>query len=160
MKVKSRIQLRKSIKNKLLTDLESIYGNSIKNITSSKFEYADMGDLSVILIDGKILLFMVDNTYFPTIRGVMELGLEKNLAIVDSGAVRFIVNGADIMSPGIVKADPDIKTGDPVIVKEEKYGKPLAIGKALIDGSKMIADSGKAIKSMHHVGDEIWNLEI
>lgn len=160
MKLKSRIQLRKSAKTKLLENLQFIYGDVVNNIASSKFEHADIGDLSVMLIDGKIMLFAVGDIYFPTLKGVIELGFEKNVVIVDSGAVRFVVNGADIMSPGIIKADPDIKEGDPVIIREEKYGKPLAIGKALIDGNSMIADAGKAVKSLHYVGDEIWNLEI
>lgn len=161
LKIRGRIQLRKSAKNKLLDDLRSIYGDTVvQKIASYKFEHADASDTSVILIDGKVLLFAVDDIYFPTVRGVMELGIEKNVVIVDSGAVRFVVNGADIMSPGIVRADENILKGDPVIVKEEKYGKPLAIGKALVPGNAMVSDSGKAVRSLHHVGDDIWNIEV
>lgn len=161
MKIRGRIQLRKSAKNKLLDDLRSIYGDTVvEKIASYKFEHADAGDTSVVLIDGKVLLFAVDDIFFPTVRGVMELGIEKNVVVVDSGAVRFVVNGADIMSPGIVRADENILEGDPVIVKEEKYGKPLAIGKARVPGKAMVSDSGKAVKSLHHVGDEIWNIEV
>jgi len=56
--------------------------------------------------------------------------------------VRFIVNGADVMNPGIVSADPEIEAGDLVIVAEERHKKPLAVGKALIPG-KDIAWRGK-----------------
>jgi PUA domain protein len=161
LKIRGRIQLRKSAKNKLLDNLISMYGDTVvQKVASYKFEHADAGDTSVILIDGKVLLFAVDDIYFPTVRGVIELAIEKNTVVVDSGAVRFVVNGADVMSPGIVHADENILRGDPVIVKEEKYGKPLAIGKALIPGKDMISDSGKAVKSLHHVGDEIWNIEM
>jgi PUA domain protein len=65
------------------------------------------------------------------------------------------VNGADIMSPGIVFADPEIVAGDLVVVAEEKHRKPLAIGRALIPGTEMKGE-GKAVKSLHHVGDQIW----
>jgi PUA domain protein len=161
LKIRGRIQLRKSAKNELLDNLKSMYGDTIvEKFASNKFEHAEAGDTSVILIDGKVLLFAVDNIYFPTVRGVIELGFEKNVVVVDSGAVRFVVNGADVMSPGIVRADESILKGDPVIVKEEKYGKPLAIGKALVPGKEMVSDSGKAVKSLHHVGDEIWNIEL
>ena len=80
--------------------------------------------------------------------------------IVDAGAVRFVVNGADIMCPGIVRADPEIKEGDLVIIKEETHDKPLAIGRALISGKDMVGDSGKAIKSLHYVGDKLWNIDM
>jgi PUA domain protein len=79
---------------------------------------------------------------------------------VDKGAIRFVSNGADIMAPGIVGADSEIKEGDLVIIVEETYLKPLAIGKALMKGPQMVeADSGKAIKSITHVGDKLWNME-
>jgi PUA domain protein len=64
------------------------------------------------------------------------------------------------MCPGIVSADPDIKAGDPVIIVEETHNKPLAIGTAIISGADMKASSGKAIKSVHYVGDKLWNLDI
>jgi PUA domain protein len=64
------------------------------------------------------------------------------------------------MSPGIVSADPVIKEGDIVVIKEEAHDKPLAIGKALVPGARMVADSGKAVESLHYVGDEFWNLEL
>ena len=38
---------------------------------------------------------------------------------------------------------------------------PLAIGIALLDAPEMRASSGgKMVKRFHHVGDEIWNMEI
>ncbi|MDL5502961.1 MAG: RNA-binding protein, partial [Candidatus Methanoperedens sp.] len=79
--------------------------------------------------------------------------------LVDPGAVRFIINGADTMSPGIVQADPDIKVGDLVIIVEKAHGKAIGIGKALMAGKEMVGGKGKAVKSIHYVGDEIWNLE-
>ena len=44
--------------------------------------------------------------------------------------------------------------------KEEKYGKPLAVGIALMDGPEMVeAKSGKAAKSVLHVGDKVWEID-
>ena len=64
------------------------------------------------------------------------------------------------MCPGIIDADLEIQKGDLVIVVDEVHGKPLAIGRALISGDDMMSDKGKAIKSMHYVGDRIWRMEI
>jgi PUA domain protein len=98
---------------------------------------------------------VMEDRPFLTVLGAIELNPQKKLVIVDSGAVRFIVNGADVMNPGIVSADPEIEAGDLVIVAEERHKKPLAVGKALIPGKDMHGE-GKAIKSLHHVGDPIW----
>jgi len=44
---------------------------------------------------------------------------------------------------------------------EETHRKPLAIGKALMEGPQMVeADSGKAIKSIIYVGDKLWSMEL
>ncbi|WP_292467738.1 RNA-binding protein [Methanolobus sp.] len=160
MKIKSRIQLRKSAKNQLLSDIKSIFGEAVNQLENSKFETANIEDLSLILVDGEPLLFQINSFYFPTVKGVLKLGLTKNVVTVDSGAVRFVINGADIMCPGIVDADPDIKENDPVIIIEEAHSKPLAIGTALIPGADMKGNKGKAVKSIHYVGDKLWNLDI
>ena len=143
-----------------MDELISTFGDTIEELANSKFETALIDTFNVILIDGKLLLFSTDGEYFPTVRGALELGLAKHVVIVDAGAVRFVVNGADIMCPGIVNADYEIKVGDLVIIKEETHEKPLAIGRALISGEDMAGDSGKAIKSLHYVGDKLWNIDM
>ena len=87
--------------------------------------------------------------------------LDSKVVVVDMGAVRFVTKGADIMSPGIVDADESIVPDDIVIIVEETHNKPLAIGISLISGPEMVENTeGKAIKSIHYVGDSIWNLEL
>ncbi len=160
LKIKSRVQLRKSAKAQLLGDIGSIFGDEVEKLDNCKFETANIDDMSLILVDGEPLLFQVNGTYFPTVKGVLELGLMKNIITVDSGAVRFVVNGADIMCPGIVAADPDVSENDPVIIIEEVHNKPLAIGISLMEGAEMKGNKGKAVKSIHYVGDKLWNLDI
>ncbi len=78
---------------------------------------------------------------------------------VDMGAVKFLANGADVMAPGVVDADPNVKVGMPVWVRDEKNKRALVIGVALMDAGEMIvASGGKAVKTHHFVGDKIWNL--
>jgi predicted RNA-binding protein (TIGR00451 family) len=74
------------------------------------------------------------------------------------GAIKFIVNGADVMSPGIVDADASIREGDIVWVRDVKNKKPIAVGIALKPGAEMPKTQGKAVKTLHYVGDEIWNI--
>jgi len=76
------------------------------------------------------------------------------------GAVPFVVKGADIMGPGIVDADKEINPGDFVWVRDVKNLRALAIGEALISGMEMLQKKpGKAIKSIHYVGDKLWKYD-
>lgn len=160
MKVKSRVQLRKNIKNKMLKDLVSTFGEELSYLEDKTLEKITLEEYSLILVDGKPLLFEIEGHLFPTVRGALEMELQKRVVTVDKGAIRFVSNGADIMAPGVVAADPEIKEGDLVIIVEETHQKPLAIGKAIMGGPEMVeAISGKAIKSIIHVGDKLWNAE-
>lgn len=161
MKIKSRVQLRKNAKNKMLKDLVTTFGETMAELENKVLEKITLEEYSLILVDGKPLLFEIEGQLFPTVRGALEMELKKRIVTVDKGAIRFVSNGADIMAPGVVEADSEIKEGDLVIIVEETHRKPLAIGKALMTGPQMVeADSDKAIKSIIHVGDKLWNMEL
>ena len=73
------------------------------------------------------------------------------------GAIKFVINGADIMRPGITEIEEGIVKGDFVVIADEKNKNPLAIGIALYDSGEMKKiTSGKVVKNIHYVGDEIW----
>jgi PUA domain protein len=70
------------------------------------------------------------------------------------------MNGADCMGAGIQIADPGVKEGDLICIRDESHGKPLAMGWALVSGEEMVAMSkGKAVKTIHWVGDDLWEVE-
>lgn len=144
-----------------MKDLVSTFGEEMSGLENKTLEKITLEEYSIILVDGKPLLFEIEGHLFPTVRGALELGLQKRVVTVDKGAIRFVSNGADIMAPGVVAADSEIKEGDLVIIVEETHKKALAIGKALMGGLEMVeATSGKAIKSITHVGDKLWNMEL
>jgi PUA domain protein len=75
------------------------------------------------------------------------------------GAVRFLANGADVMAPGVIDADPAIEEGQGVWIRDVNNLKPLAVGIALTDAKTMIeVNEGKVVKTTHFVGDKIWEL--
>lgn len=160
MKIKSRHQLRKSQKKEMINTIRNVLEDADTVIGKKRIELAQTEDFELILIDGKPLFFIIDGKLFFTVRGALELKPKKRQVIVDAGAVSFIIKGADIMRPGIVSADPDIKEGDMVIIIEQTHDKSLAIGRALVDGEEMIGGSGKVIKTLHYVGDRMWNIEL
>lgn len=155
MKIKSKHHLKGSDARKIIAAIEPLL-NDPSALRKASLELAETDEeIDLIFVDGRPLIMVMEDRPFLTVLGAIELNPQKKLVIVDSGAVRFIVNGADVMNPGIVSADPEIEAGDLVIVAEERHKKPLAVGKALIPGKEMHGE-GKAIKSLHHVGDPIW----
>ncbi|HOT07242.1 MAG: H/ACA RNA-protein complex component Cbf5p [Methanosaeta sp. PtaB.Bin039] len=155
MKIKSRHHLKGSEAKRIFASIEPLL-EDVSTLRDAHLERAvsDEG-MDLIFVNGKPFLMVLDSQPFFTVLGAMELRPKKRLVVVDSGAIRFVANGADIMNPGIVTADPEIKEGDLVVITEEKHGKPLAIGRALIPADQMKGE-GKAVKSLHHVGDQIW----
>lgn len=158
MKIKSRNVLRKTDQKALVNDIIEAFGDA-SQFENRKLEYVESDRQDFIFVDGEPLLFKIDEKIFPTVKGALKLNPTRRRVVVDPGAVRFIINGADTMSPGIVDADPEIKEGDLVIIVEKMHGKAIGIGRALVAGNKMIGGKGKAVKAIHYVGDEIWNLE-
>ena len=115
----------------------------------------------MVICKNTIIAFEQDDQTYLTLRGVLLLKPAKGYVTVDMGAVKFLYNGADVMTPGILDADPGIQEGAPVWVRDEKNLKPLAVGKALMDGTRMkVESSGKAIKTLHYISDPIWQKEL
>ncbi|KCZ70575.1 PUA-domain protein [Candidatus Methanoperedens nitroreducens] len=158
MRVKSRNILRKTDEKALINDIIEAFGDA-STFANKKLEYVMTDKWDLILVNGEPLLFKFNGKIFPTVRGALKLNPVQRRVMVDPGAVRFIINGADVMGRGIVEADPSIKEGDLVIVVEQTHGKALSIGKALVPGKDMAGRTGKAVKSIHYVGDELWKFE-
>lgn len=125
----------------------------------SEIDIAETDKWTVILDGGEVVGIYINDKPFPTLRGLLKATPSNRFVTVDMGAVKYIANGADVMSPGIVEADQAIREGDVVWVRDIKNKKPIAIGTALRSGADMMnVKQGKAVKTLHYVGDEIWNL--
>ena len=75
------------------------------------------------------------------------------------GAIPFVTKGADVMRPGIKEIEAGIKKNEFIVIIDEKNKKPLAVGIALFDTEELEQmNSGKAIKNIHYLGDEIWRI--
>jgi PUA-domain protein len=162
LRIKARHHLREDAVKKILENLKANFGESIESELAGKtLEIAETDEeQDFVLVNGEPLLFSVNDTYFPTIRGALKLRPKRKRVVIDMGAVKFVAKGADIMSPGIVDVDTSIRKGDLVIVCDEVHGKPLAIGKALVNADAMMGNRGKAVKSIHYIGDRIWKMEV
>ena len=156
--VKKRNFLKKKKIKEIKADLGE-YGQLLEG--KKKVEILEAEPNSFILVDGEPYIIIIDGKSFPTLKAILASDIESKTVTVDMGAIRFVSNGADIMSPGIVDATDDIAPEDIVLIVDETHGKPLAIGVSLITGKEMVEnDSGKAVLTKHYVGDDIWNFEL
>ena len=110
-----------------------------------------------IFVDNKLALINFEGTWAPHLKILLQKIILPKV-VVDMGAVKFVVNGADIMRPGITNID-SFEKGELIVIVDETHTKPLAVGKALLSSDNMKNETkGKVIKNMHYVGDDYWNL--
>ncbi len=169
MELKSRHPLGRKEVRGIIELLSSMFGKEIGGKFLSKKDRVEVAKFDkitdVILVNGKPAFIRRGELIFPLVIALYEMSESEDLrkwrrrVVVDEGAVPHILNGADVMAPGVVDADGDIKEGDMVFIVEQKYGRPLAVGIALDSGEKMVKRSkGKVVKVIHHARDKLWEV--
>lgn len=162
MKLKGRYFARKDLVIEIRRNLKEISEEFEKILPAdAKPEVAETEAGNLILVNGEAVLFKYGEGYFLTVRGALKINADRRFITVDKGAIPYVAKGADVMRPGVVAFDEGIKKGDLVVVNEETHKKALAIGIALWSGEEFKSNkSGKCIKVIHRVGDELWNLSL
>ncbi len=156
------IKLRKKEANQIKDTLVTTYPKASELIREvDEVTVVREDDLDVILLNGMPAFSTYGTTYIPTLL-LIKLRLRDLVpkAVVDEGAVKHLINGADVMAPGIIELE-EFGKDEIVSVWEPKKQAPIVVGKALAD-SKTIKEmkKGKAVKNLHHVGDELWDLTL
>ena len=136
------------------------------DLSNAFLETATFGPWNLLIVDKSPLGMEVESPEheviaFPTLRGILAWSPNFKWCEVDHGAIPFLMNGADCMAAGIHRACETIEVGDLIWIRDQSHGKPLAIGWATMDCNEMMAATkGKAVKMLHHIGDELWELEL
>ena len=128
-----------------------------------KFDIPKLGIRKMIFVDEEHQLAVGDRL-IVSVKGVFLpfLGDEELLSCfskikIDVGAIKFITNGANLMRPGIKEFSGGFVKDDVVVVQDEKHGKSIAVGLALMDLSEAEKmEKGAIVRNLHYVGDEIW----
>jgi PUA domain protein len=162
------IRKRRPVRRKniapLLKALESSLGIDL-SVDGAFLEMAEYGPWQMVFVDKVAKAIEVKNSdnerfTFLTLRGFLEHNDAAKWVEVDHGAIPFLMNGADCMVAGVQAADEDIAVGELVWIRDMTHKKPLAIGWSTMEGREMAAATkGKGIKTLHWVGDELWEME-
>ena len=162
------IRKRRPVRRKniapLLKALESSLGIDL-SVDGAFLEMAEYGPWQMVFVDKVAKAIEVKNSdnerfTFLTLRGFLEHSDAAKWVDVDHGAIPFLMNGADCMVAGVQAADEDIAVGELVWIRDMTHKKPLAIGWSTMEGQEMAsATKGKGIKTLHWIGDELWEME-
>jgi len=162
-----RMRKRKPVRHKQVREverqLEEVMGMDV-DLSGGFIELAHFEGRDILLLDRTIVGVRVEigdsQRWVPTIRGILHWNPDRCWAAVDDGATPFLLNGADCMGAGVHIADPSVEAGGFVWVRDQDRGTPISIGVALVDGDEMMEmTKGKAISTIHWVGDELWMIE-
>ena len=147
-------QLNKSEIKEINRQLQEQYG--LEEFFSKK-DTLEIVDKKFIVKEGKLCFFQEGELLIPSLKLILESNFLP-IITVDMGAIKFVTNGADVMRPGITRIADGVRKDAPTVIIDETHSKPLAIGIALFDAEDMRKqDGGKSVRSLHHVGDELWS---
>lgn len=155
MRLRRRHRLKKKEIAALSRELAEFLGVAVP--LGDYVDVAELGMMRVILSENELIGLFVNDVPFLTVKGLLRYQPVRRFVDVDSGAIKPICEGADVMAPGIVDADRSIQKDDIVWVRDQAHKRPLAVGIALMNGLEMKAsESGKAARIVHHIGDKLW----
>lgn len=127
-----------------------------ESASSSSWEVVKLRGMRVFVRNGVPFFIEAEERLVPSIYAAEAYRYPR--VMVDSGAVRPIVRGADVMAPGIRVVEGPMEAGDVMAVAEEG-GRVIAIGVALMSKDEALGTKrGKALKILHRIGDEAWRL--
>lgn len=115
--------------------------------------------------DARPLFFqMRDSPYLPTLATLHKYPILLPVLRVDRGAIKHVVNGADVMVPGLrserAVIEDEVERGAYCAVMAESKEHAIAIGKCLMSSDQMRQnDKGIAIESIHHLSDGLWKTQ-
>jgi PUA domain protein len=115
----------------------------------------EIDDNSNLIKGDNITAIQIGDSYIPFLSET-ELLEKFPKATVDTGAIKFVCNGANVMRPGIKKFT-EFQKDDIICVIEETHNKFLAVGKALVSSNEMQEmTKGEVVKNLHYISDKYW----
>ena len=142
----------------MISKIEGSLWLSLKLPKSAQAQCAEPEDGVVFVGIEDYEFVQLGETLFPFLGSPETLALFPAV-VVDEGAIKFMLNGADVMRPGIRKFEDWGAAGRIVVVREEKKGRAIAVGPSIVPSAEAQGmTKGECIKNTHHVGDRYWNL--
>ena len=141
-----------------ISKIESALGLALNLSKSAQAQCSEPGEGAVFVALDGFEFVQTGEVFFPYLGSQATLALFPQ-AFVDEGAIKFLLNGADVMRPGMRKFDDWGPAGRMVVVREEKKGRAIAVGPSAVASEEARGmTKGGCIRNVHHLGDKYWNL--
>ena len=145
--------ISKSETGKILDQINSQWKIKLPKQKNLKFHH--INDNGIIITGDGITAVKIADDILPFLDDISILEMFPNV-MVDTGAIKFICKGANVMRPGITKFST-FEEGQIVCVMEESQHKFLAVGRAEMSSEQMKeTDNGMAVKNIHYISDDYW----
>ncbi|NPB00132.1 MAG: DUF1947 domain-containing protein [Crenarchaeota archaeon] len=154
--------LSKKDVRKLMNEVDSEIAKILRNAENVEIYEIDE-NLTIFIVEGKPLFAKMKiklgdenvEKYIPLITLFYVEKVSYPYVKVDEGAVPRILNGADVMRPGIREISGDFEKGDVVAVRDPK-DRTIAVTLALYSRREVeTMQKGKVLKNVHYLGDKI-----
>ncbi len=110
-------------------------------------------------VEGEMWLLRSKSGIVPGLPALLTDNIQLPKVVVDMGAVPHIVNGADVMAPGIFSLDENLAVDELAVIVDQKNLVPLAVGRMLLTPDVILkSKKGRALETLHYVGDQLWKL--
>lgn len=123
--------------------------------------------INLIFAEGSEVVFFNqrDGPYYPTLKTLHKAGDIMPKIQVDKGAIKHVIQGANIMCQGITsgggKVFEPLPADTPIQIMAEDKELPLAIGITRLSTDDIIkVNKGIGIESIHVLGDGLWTLDL
>jgi len=157
-----RYTLSKKERRRILDELRNLYP-SLNIDDDTVIEIIEDRELGKLLLFNNIPAFYTTgDKWIPHLKYLLKNPIvDIPVITVDKGAVQPLLRGADLMAPGIKNINGEFKPDDIVIIVDEEHGKPIVVGKALVDSKDIVngvIKRGKVVENIHRIGDKLWSL--
>lgn len=135
-----------------------------KKVTSyhMRLKHNDKSELTIR--DNEAIFFKWKKQVYPTLKTLHMYPHSMKKLTVDKGAIKFVLQGANIMVPGLTSAGghlPDCEVRENVAIMAEGKEHALAIGVTLMSSEEMKSENkGIGVQILHYLGDDLWRIEI
>mmetsp|Transcript_8965 Transcript_8965/g.23028 ORF Transcript_8965/g.23028 Transcript_8965/m.23028 type:complete len:185 (+) Transcript_8965:103-657(+) len=124
------------------------------------------GKVEIVCVNNIPLFYRSrDGPYFPTLRILHQYPDMMPKLRVDTGAIKFVLSGANIMCPGLTSPGAtihdEVDAGAPVAIYAEKKEHALAVGLTKMsteDIRSINKDIG--VEMVHYLNDGLWKQNI
>ncbi|CAD7939534.1 unnamed protein product [Amoebophrya sp. A25] len=131
-------------------------GNVLLGKTKSKIQ--------MVIVDEEVIFFQPTDKsekWFPTLRVLHKYPSMMPKFQVDTGAIKFVLKGADIMCPGLTHptggAMEDVPAGTCVQIVAENKENACAVGLTAMSAADIRStNKGLGVLSMHCLNDCLW----